>query len=240
MNETMDAEEWQQGLIWLPAFFPHVAGVVLTVRCAKKYAEWTWALAGIGLVLEGVACIAIPFCTNYFLLMLPICVICFGIALIDTALLPMLGFIVDKKYVSVYGSVYAIADISYCAAYAVGPIIAGHIVEELGFTALNMSVAVLSLAYAPALYYLRGFNAYQNYDEEADVSGGGVISMDDPPMKEYQDYAPQEQQKNGFSQPLQPAETIPMTQYQEQQPPAYQQQNSNPFKNQSQSNPFKK
>ena len=43
-------------------------------------------------------------------------------------------------------------------------------------------------------------------------------------MKEYQDYAPQEQQKNGFSQPLQPAETIPMTQYQEQQPPAYQQQ----------------
>ena len=47
--------------------------------------------------------------------------------------------------------------------------------EELGFTALNMSVAVLSLAYAPALYYLRGFNAYQNYDEDADVGGGGVI-----------------------------------------------------------------
>ena len=86
----------------LPAFFPHVAGVVLTVRCAKKYAEWTWALAGIGLVLEGVACIAIPFCTNYFLLMLPICVICFGIALIDTALLPMLGFIVDKKVSFIY------------------------------------------------------------------------------------------------------------------------------------------
>ena len=81
----------------LPAFFPHVAGVVVTVRVAKKYAEWTWALAGIGLVLEGVSCFFIPFCTNYFLLMIPICVICFGIALIDTALLPLLGFIVDKK-----------------------------------------------------------------------------------------------------------------------------------------------
>ena len=79
------------------------------------------------------------------------------------------------QYVSVYGSVYAIADISYCAAYAVGPIIAGHIVEEMGFTALNMCVAVLSLAYAPALYYLRGFNTYQNYDEDADVGGGGTI-----------------------------------------------------------------
>ena len=86
----------------LPAFFPHVAGVVLTVRVAKKYAEWTWALAGIGLVLEGVSCVAIPFCTNYFILMIPICVICFGIALIDTALLPMLGFIVDKKVSSIY------------------------------------------------------------------------------------------------------------------------------------------
>ena len=76
---------------------------------------------------------------------------------------------------SVYGSVYAIADISYCAAYAVGPIIAGHIVEKMGFTALNMSVAALSLAYAPALFYLRGFQTYQNYDEDADVGGGGVV-----------------------------------------------------------------
>lgn len=39
--------------------------------------------------------------------------ICFGIALIDTALLPTLGYLVDSRYVSVYGSIYAIADISY-------------------------------------------------------------------------------------------------------------------------------
>ena len=55
--------------------------------------------------------------------------------------------------------------------------------EELGFTALNMSVAVLSLAYAPALYYLRGFNAYQNYDEDADVGGGGVIRYNTKSLK---------------------------------------------------------
>ena len=44
----------------------------------------------------------------------------------------------------------------------------------MGFTALNICVAVLSLAYAPALYYLRGFHTYQNYDEDADVGGGGT------------------------------------------------------------------
>ena len=85
-------------------------GVVLTVKMAKKFPEWVWALAAIGLALEGLSCIVIPFSGNYFILMLPICVICFGIALIDTALLPMLGYIVDKKYVAVYGSVYAIGE----------------------------------------------------------------------------------------------------------------------------------
>ena len=53
--------------------------------------------------------------------------ICYGIALVDTALLPLLGFLVDLRYVSVYGSIYAIADISYSLAYAIGPVIAGAI-----------------------------------------------------------------------------------------------------------------
>ncbi len=202
MDDTMDAEEWQQGMIWLPAFVPHVMGVVLTVRMAKKYPEWVWALAGAGLALEGLSCFLIPFCTNYFLLMVPICIICFGIALIDTALLPMLGYIVDKKYVSVYGSVYAIADISYSAAYAVGPVIAGHIVDKLGFTALNISVALLSLGYSPALYYLRDMHDYQPYEGGEQGDGGG-IKIGDPPVKEYQTVALQESKPlmvNGFEQ----------------------------------------
>jgi DHA1 family vesicular acetylcholine transporter-like MFS transporter 3 len=233
MNDTMDATEWQQGMIWLPAFFPHVFGVILTVRFAKKFPEWTWALAGIGLALEGVSCFFVPFCTNYFVLMIPISVICFGIALIDTALLPMLGFIVDKKYVSVYGSVYAIADISYCAAYAVGPVVAGHIVEGMGFTALNISVALLSLAYAPALYYLKDMHAYQPYDDDGNIGDGGGVVMGDPPMKEYQTIALQETTRieNGYEEKYMPQETN----FDHPQPP----RSSNPFKSQPQSNPFR-
>ena len=131
-----------------------------------------WALALLGLVLEGVSCFFIPFTGNFWVLMLPICVICFGIALIDTALLPMLGMIVDKKYTAVYGSVYAIADISYCAggeaaalrteppspAYAFGPVVAGHIVENFGFTVLNIIVGIISLIYAPIIIYLKDFS----------------------------------------------------------------------------------
>jgi DHA1 family vesicular acetylcholine transporter-like MFS transporter 3 len=245
MNETMNAEEWQQGMIWLPAFVPHVAGVVLTVRVAKKFPEWTWALAGIGLALEGISCFMVPFCTNYFMLMIPICIICFGIALIDTALLPTLGFIVDKKYVSVYGSVYAIADISYSAAYAVGPIIAGKIVQSLGFTWLNVIVALLSLGYAPALYYLRDMHEYKPFEEGADFGGGGTFNIGDPPTKEYQTIALQEPMltskqtiSNGYEQtnfatqqpPRRPAAAEPETV-----------ETKNPFKAQpAGSNPFRK
>ena len=71
--------------------------------------------------------------------------------------------------------------------------------------------------------------------------------MDDPPMKEYQDYAPQDQQQmNGYTtERLQTSESIPMktTRFEEQpqqQPHGYVEQNSNPFKNQPQNNPFRK
>lgn len=95
------------------------------------------------------------------LLIIPLSTICFGIALIDTSLLPLLGYLVDTRHVSVYGSVYAIADISYSLAYAFGPIIAGGVVHTFGFTALNIIICLVNLAYLPVLYMLRKVYAYE-------------------------------------------------------------------------------
>jgi len=180
MNATMDASEWQQGMIWLPAFGPHLAGVIFTVKCAEKFPNQMWVIAGFGLALESLSCFLIPFCLNYFLLMIPISLICFGVALVDTSLLPMLGLIVDKKYVSVYGSVYAIADISYCTAYALGPIIAGKIVEVLGFATLNIFVGVLSFAYVPALYFLKDIHKMEVRNRTENVAEFATISYHSP------------------------------------------------------------
>ena len=234
MAETMNAAEWQQGMIWLPAFFPHVAGVVVTVQMAKTHPEYQWALALVGLCLEGVSCFFIPFCQSYFLLMFAISVICFGIALIDTALLPTLGFIVDKKFTSVYGSVYAIADISYCAAYAFGPIVAGWIVENWSFTILNIIVAVLSLLYAPLIYYLKGMNNIEQKYEAGQYEE--QIQMGDPPSKEYQAYHMQEGKpvQNGQGHYEQVAQQETEMNYDQQQPSA------NPFRADPTSNPFRR
>ncbi|EZA54672.1 hypothetical protein DMN91_007376 [Ooceraea biroi] len=187
MEDTMTHDNWKIGMVWLPAFFPHVFGVVITVKMAKQYPQYQWLMAAGGLALEGLCCFIIPFANSYKVLMIPLCGICFGIALIDTALLPTLGYLVDVRYVSVYGSIYAIADISYSVAYAVGPIIAGGVVEAIGFTALNIGIAFSNLLYAPMLYYLRHIYDFKPFQDEAN------ILMQDPPDKEYQTYVLQEQ-----------------------------------------------
>lgn len=167
MSQKMsDVGEDLQGLIWLPAFFPHVAGVYLTVVLMKKYPAYPWLLAAIGLVMEGLACFIVPFATSYVVLIIPLCFICFGIALIDTALLPMLGYLVDTRHVSVYGSVYAIADISYSMAYAFGPMVAGNVVANMGFFALNLGICLSNVLYAPALALLRSVYAYKPFENE--------------------------------------------------------------------------
>lgn len=155
MQDTMQATNSQTGLIWLPAFIPHVLGVYTTVKLAEKHPQYQWLMAAIGLLLEGLCCLFIPLCTNYIGLMFPIGILCYGVALVDTAILPCLGYLVDTRFVSIYGSVYAIADISYSIAYAFGPIVAGNLLNVMSFGGLNVCTCVVTCAYAPLLYILR-------------------------------------------------------------------------------------
>lgn len=91
MEKTMNAKNWQMGLIWLPGFIPHITGVYLSVRLSNRYPKYQWLLAAAGLAIEGVSCIFVPFCSQFWTVAFWICCICFGIALVDTALLPLLG-----------------------------------------------------------------------------------------------------------------------------------------------------
>nr|XP_008520217.1 PREDICTED: vesicular acetylcholine transporter [Equus przewalskii] len=126
MKRTMAASEWEVGMAWLPAFVPHVLGVYLTVRLAARYPHLQWLYGALGLAVIGASSCVVPACRSFAPLAISLCGLCFGIALVDTALLPTLAFLVDVRHVSVYGSVYAIADISYSVAYALGPIVAGR------------------------------------------------------------------------------------------------------------------
>ncbi|KAK2169376.1 hypothetical protein LSH36_10g01041 [Paralvinella palmiformis] len=168
MKKTMAATEWEIGLVWLPAFFPHVLGVYLTVKLTRRYPSYRWLFTAVGLAMEGLSCLIVPFCRNFGEVIVPLMIDCFGIALVDTAILPTLGYLVDVRHVSVYGSIYAIADISYSLAYAFGPIVAGGIVASIGFTWLNIGIFFSNIIYAPLLYFLRNMYKYEQFEDEED------------------------------------------------------------------------
>lgn len=47
-------------------------------------------------------------------------IIWFLLGIVDTAIMPLMGFLVDLRYVPVYGTVYAIADFAVCVGFCVG------------------------------------------------------------------------------------------------------------------------
>ncbi|XP_036317141.1 vesicular acetylcholine transporter [Pipistrellus kuhlii] len=179
MKRTMEASEWEMGMVWLPAFVPHVLGVYLTVRLAARHPQLQWLYGALGLAVIGASSCAVPACRSFAPLVVALCGLCFGIALVDTALLPTLAFLVDVRHVSVYGSVYAIADISYSVAYALGPIVAGHIVHSLGFGQLSLGMGLANLLYAPVLLLLRRVSLLTRSRSEREVL------LDEPPQGLY-------------------------------------------------------
>lgn len=171
MAESMpDTPVWLVGVIWLPAFFPHVLGVYVTVKLLRAFPHHTWAIASVGLAMEGIACLSVPYTTSVMQLIIPLSFVCFGIALVDTSLLPMLGHLVDTRHVPVYGSVYAIADISYSLAYAFGPIMAGWIVGNMSFFALNVIIFLSNILYAPVIFLLRRVHGYDSLAPKAEMT----------------------------------------------------------------------
>eukprot|EP00064_Thunnus_orientalis_P002512 superscaffoldBa00000187_g2519 len=186
METTMHSSQWEMGLTWLPAFFPHVLGVYITVKLAAQHPHLQWFYGALGMVIIGASSCTVPACKTFGQLIAPLCGICFGIALVDTALLPTLAFLVDVRHVSVYGSVYAIADISYSVAYAMGPIVAGQIVHNLGFVQLNLGMGLVNVLYAPALLLLRNvcqmkpsYSERDNLLEEAPQGLYDTIKMEE-------------------------------------------------------------
>ena len=62
----------------------------------------------------------VPFATSPNHLIIPMAGLGFGIGMVDSSMMPQLGFLVDIRHSAVYGGVYAIGDIAFCMGFAVG------------------------------------------------------------------------------------------------------------------------
>lgn len=62
----------------------------------------------------------IPLATSINHLIIPNAGLGFAIGMVDSSMMPELGFLVDIRHSAVYGSVYAIGDVAFCLGFAIG------------------------------------------------------------------------------------------------------------------------
>ncbi|KAG2462395.1 VMAT2 protein, partial [Polypterus senegalus] len=97
----------------------------------------------------------VPFATSIYGLIVPNFGVGFAIGMVDSSMMPIMGYLVDLRHVSVYGSVYAIADVAFCMGYALGPTTGGAITRSIGFPWMMTIIGVIDILFAPLCFFLR-------------------------------------------------------------------------------------
>ncbi|KAL8187287.1 UNVERIFIED_CONTAM: hypothetical protein K2H54_043083 [Gekko kuhli] len=77
------------------------------------------------------------------------------LGMVDSSMMPIMGYLVDLRHVSVYGSVYAIADVAFCMGFALGPSVGGAVAKAIGFPWLMTIIGVIDILFAPLCLFLR-------------------------------------------------------------------------------------
>ncbi|NXY11945.1 VMAT1 protein, partial [Pteruthius melanotis] len=152
MLQTMCSPQWQLGMAFLPASISYLIGTNLFGILANRMG---WLCSMIGMAVVGISLLCVPLATNIYGLIGPNAGLGFAIGMVDSSMMPIMGYLVDLRHTSSYGTVYAIADVAFCTGFAVGPSTGGAIVRALGFPRLMVVVGALNVAYAPLCWLLR-------------------------------------------------------------------------------------
>nr|WAS27828.1 putative vesicular monoamine transporter-like protein [Apostichopus parvimensis] len=149
----MSPSKWELGAAFLPASFSYLVSANIFGALGNKIGRWLCSL--LGLVVIGVGMLAIPFSTVFQHLIAPNMAIGFGIGMIDGTMMPIMAHLVDIRHSSVYGGIYAIADVGLCIGFSIGPSLSGAIVQAIGFSWMLRLVAIVGFLYAPFCIFLR-------------------------------------------------------------------------------------
>ena len=185
MKDRMDADEWEIGFVWLPAFVAAHCRCIRDSEAGQELPSVPVADGSHRAVHGGHLLLLHPLRQGVLRGHLPH----YGHLLRHRSgghgPAAMLGYLVDVRHVSVYGSVYAIADISYSLAYAFGPIVAGSVVHAIGFLWLNVLIFLSNVGFAPVMMLLRKTYKYSRFEDEEDVLVPDSGSFGHPDYKTY-------------------------------------------------------
>ncbi|XP_034548382.1 chromaffin granule amine transporter [Notolabrus celidotus] len=153
MMQTMCSPKWQLGMAFLPASISYLIGTNLFGILANKMGRWLCSM--LGMFIVGVSLLCVPFATSIYGLIGPNGGLGFAIGMVDSSMMAIMGYLVDIRHASVYGSVYAIADVALCMGFAIGPSTGGALVQAVGFPCLMVFIGVINILYAPLCFLLR-------------------------------------------------------------------------------------
>ncbi|XP_062928121.1 synaptic vesicular amine transporter [Mobula hypostoma] len=153
MMETMCSAKWQLGVAFVPASVSYIIGTNVFGVLAHRMGRWLCSL--LGMIIVGISIVCVPFAKNIYGLIIPNFGVGFAIGMVDSSMMPIMGYLVDLRHVSVYGSVYAIADIAFCMGFALGPSSGGAIAKTIGFPWLMAIIGIIDILYAPLCFFLR-------------------------------------------------------------------------------------
>ncbi|GAB0097373.1 synaptic vesicular amine transporter [Sergentomyia squamirostris] len=172
MMDNMGASKWEQGVTFLPASISYLIGTNVFGPLGHKIGRWRAAL--LGLMIIGLCLLCVPMATTINHLILPNAGLGFAIGMVDSCMMPELGYLVDIRHAAVYGSVYALGDVAFCVGFAVGPALSGTLVNTIGFEWMLVGMAVICFAYAPLLTFLRAPPTRE--EKKVGIDNPGVVS----------------------------------------------------------------
>ncbi|XP_064465792.1 synaptic vesicular amine transporter-like [Ornithodoros turicata] len=153
LMDTMRAPRWQQGAVFLPASIAYLIGTNVFGPLGHRMGRWLSSMTGLFTIAICLVCIPMARHVNH--LIVPNAGIGFAIGMVDSSMMPMLGYLVDLRHTSVYGSVYSIGDTAFCVGFVLGPIVSSAVVKHLGFQALLYMTAAVCFLYSPLMLLLR-------------------------------------------------------------------------------------
>ncbi|XP_049925252.1 synaptic vesicular amine transporter-like [Epinephelus moara] len=153
MMKTMCASKWQLGTVFLPDSLSYLIASNIFGHLSQKHSV-SWLCACVGMILMGITTICFGFSKNIYHLLVLNAFVGFSVGTVDSSVMPLMGYLVDLRYVPVYGAVYAIADVAICIGFCIGPAIAGPIVSSVGFPWLMAVIGAVNIIFAPLCIFL--------------------------------------------------------------------------------------
>lgn len=157
LRDSFHVSETIQGLVWLPSFAYNILTFISGLTLVKYAPKHCYAYIIVSFIITGFSCIALPFSSSWWVVMIVLGNFAAALTLTKLILLPLVSLVGDSRHSSSHGSVAAIINESMQTASAIAFFGAGPIVNIFGFLALNITMAIISFSYCPFGIFLKRF-----------------------------------------------------------------------------------